>query len=124
MACAGNGAEICGGPNRLDLYSYGSGSVASTTTAAPTTSQTTASAAPTTSSTGAKKWNFLGCYIDSVSARTLTWAQTIPNGPSTLTVEVCQGLCQNAGYSLAGVEYSVECCTLYLTLLLSFALVV
>lgn len=99
MACAGNSAEICGGPNRLDLYSYGGGSVASTTTAAPTTS-----------STAAKKWNFLGCYTDSVSARTLTWAQTIPNGSGTLTVEICQGLCQNAGYTLAGVEYAVECC--------------
>jgi hypothetical protein len=25
MACTGNAAEICGGPNRLDLYSYGFG---------------------------------------------------------------------------------------------------
>src|ERR1700738_3050388 len=101
MACAGNSAEICGGPNRLDLYSFGGGSVASTTTAAPT-SKTTTSAAPTTTSTGPKKWNLLGCYTDSVSARTLTWAQTIPNGPNTLTVEICQGLCHNAGYTFAG----------------------
>lgn len=87
MACSGNSAEICGGPNRLDLYQY-IGSVG-------------------------KMWNSLGCYTDSVSARSLTWAQTIPNGPSTLTVELCQQLCQNAGYSLAGVEYSVECCMFY-----------
>lgn len=90
MACAGNSAETCGGPNRLDLYQYGS------------------STPPTG---GPKKWNLLGCYTDSVSARTLSTAQTIPNGPGTLTVEICQSLCQNAGYSLAGVEYSVECCT-------------
>jgi glucan 1,3-beta-glucosidase len=107
MPCAGNSAEICGGPNRLDLYSY-QGIAASTTTAKPT-SQTTSPAAPTTSS-GLRGWTFLGCYTDSVSARTLIWAQTIPNGPLTLTVEVCQALCQNAGYTLAGVEYSVECC--------------
>jgi len=25
MACKGNAAEMCGGPNRLDLYTYGYG---------------------------------------------------------------------------------------------------
>jgi hypothetical protein len=25
MACKGNAAEICGGPNRLDVYQHGSG---------------------------------------------------------------------------------------------------
>ncbi len=110
MACAGNSAETCGGGNRLDLYSYGSGVVTSTTVAPTSRTTTTTSTGPTTTAGGAKKWNFLGCYTDSVSARTLTWAQTIPNGPGTLTVEICQGLCQNAGYTLSGVEYSVECC--------------
>jgi hypothetical protein len=85
MACAGNPAEICGGNLRLDLYQYGG-------------------------SLSTKKWNFLGCYTDNVSARTLVYRQTLPNGPSGLTVEICQALCLNAGYSYSGVEYSVECC--------------
>jgi hypothetical protein len=80
MACAGNGAEICGGPNRLDMFQYTS-------------------------------WGFLGCFTDVVAARSLGLrvpVSTIP--PASMTVEKCQGACSALGYSLAGVEYSQECC--------------
>jgi len=95
MSCAGNSGETCGGPNRLDLYSYG----ASTTT-------TTSSAAGSTATSG---WSYRGCYTDSVSARTLANALGVTGGPSVMTVELCQSTCHSAGYSLAGVEYSDEC---------------
>ena len=85
MACAGNSADTCGGPDRLDMYQYG-------TVALP------------------PKWNFLGCYTDMVSARTLSVAQGVPGGSGAMTIEACQAACQAAGYNLAGVEYSVECC--------------
>jgi hypothetical protein len=83
MPCAGNSAETCGGSLRIDIYQSG-GSVST------------------------KKWNLLGCYTDNTSARTLSFYQS--NAPSALTIEICQGLCLNEGYSYAGVEYANECC--------------
>lgn len=54
-------------------------------------------------------WSFLGCYTDSVSARTLSHKITVAGGSSKTTVESCEAVCHAAGYSLAGVEYSREC---------------
>ena len=84
MPCAGNSAETCGGNLRIDIYQ----SVESVST---------------------KSWHLLGCYTDNASARTLSYYQS--NAPAGLTVEICQGLCLNEGYSYAGVEYANECCT-------------
>lgn len=87
MACNGNKAEICGGANRLNLYSY----LGCNSTAAG--------------------WNFKGCYSDSISARTLSVGPVVVGAPGTkMTVEECQATCSNKGYVYAGVEYGVECC--------------
>ncbi len=85
MACSGNSAETCGGSNRLDLSSYKTIS-------------------------GTREWRLGGCWVDSGTARTLAYNQVVPGGSSTLTVQVCQGLCHDAGFILAGVEYGGECC--------------
>ena len=42
---------------------------------------------------------------DSVTARTLSVFMPIPGG---VTTESCQAACANAGYSLAGTEYTDE----------------
>jgi glucan 1,3-beta-glucosidase len=97
MTCSGAPAETCGGSNRLDIYSYGS-ATATTTAALPT----------------ATGWNFLGCYTDNIYARTLMNAVQVPGGKSTMTIELCEATCKSAGYALAGVEYSGECCKLYI----------
>ncbi len=55
-------------------------------------------------------WTLLGCYTDSVSARSLPYAAGVPGGPSAMTNELCQSTCAAAGYTLAGTEYSDECC--------------
>lgn len=89
MACDGNAGETCGGPNRLSLYS------------------STGSGGGGTSSSG---WTSLGCYTDSVSARTLTTSETVPGGTNAMTNELCQTACLGAGYSIAGTEYAGECC--------------
>ena len=102
MACAGNAAETCGGPNRLDVYSHGSG------TSSPTSTKTSASASATASASSG--WNFRGCYTDNVSGRTLSHGEAVPGGASAMTVEACQTVCQGLGYVLAGVEYADECC--------------
>ena len=55
-------------------------------------------------------WTLLGCYTDSVSARSLPYGAGVPGGPSAMTNELCQSTCLAAGYKLAGTEYSDECC--------------
>lgn len=55
-------------------------------------------------------WTELGCYTDTVSARSLPYAAGVPGGPTQMTVEACESTCLAAGYSLAGVEYADECC--------------
>jgi hypothetical protein len=102
MACAGNPSEICGGPFRLDLYSYGSVGTA------PTSTQTSTS--PSSISHALSGWTFLGCYTDNVSGRALPHGVTVPGGTNYMTNEVCQASCLRAGYSIAGTEYAGECC--------------
>jgi hypothetical protein len=55
-------------------------------------------------------WTSLGCYTDSVAARSLPYGAGIAGGPTAMTVELCQSACLAAGYKLAGVEYADECC--------------
>lgn len=57
-------------------------------------------------------WNFRGCYTDQISARTLGNALGVPGGQPAMSIEACLTACQSAGYSLAGVEFSGECCKL------------
>ncbi len=99
MKCNGNSAETCGGPNRLDVYSYGSGGSPTTTTTASSPSATGGNPLP--------GWTFLGCYTDNVSGRALPTMETVSGGT---TNEGCQSACLAAGFSIAGTEYAGECC--------------
>jgi len=54
-------------------------------------------------------WYPLGCYIDSVQARTLGNGMQVPGGANYMTNEACTAVCQSSGYTLAGTEYSGEC---------------
>jgi hypothetical protein len=115
MACNGNAAEICGGPNRLSMYSRSSASTSTTTSSvssvsssisgiSSTTSTSTSSTAVATSlPTG---WNYKGCWIDEAYGRILS-AQA-PDS-ATLTVESCVAACVALGYSIAGMEYYTQC---------------
>ena len=55
-------------------------------------------------------WTLLGCYTDSVSARSLPYAAGVSGGPNAMTNELCQATCAASGYTLAGTEYADECC--------------
>jgi hypothetical protein len=46
-------------------------------------------------------------YSDAVGSRTLSVPMAVPGG---VDGESCQTACYNAGYHLAGTEYSVEVC--------------
>lgn len=52
-------------------------------------------------------WSYKGCYTDDVASRSLQSAATTGDG---MTAEVCITFCTGRGYSLAGTEYSKECC--------------
>lgn len=68
----------------------------------------------TTSSSPPKQtaWNFLGCYSDNVNNRTLANQVQVAGGASAMSIEACETACKSAGYTIAGVEYSGECCKL------------
>lgn len=91
MPCAGNAHEPCGAGNRLNLFWNG-----------------TAPPAPPTVIPSVGSWHSLGCYTDNVnnSGRALTFVATT-DGPNT--IESCTTACFNAGYGLAGAEYSTQC---------------
>lgn len=113
MTCSGNSNEYCGGPSRLNLYTLG-GTLPSSATLLPTTSQATlvssSNIAPTTSSTSpfavtkADSFAYQGCCTEGKSARALSAAST---ASGDMTVEKCAAFC--IGYSYMGVEYSTEC---------------
>lgn len=47
--------------------------------------------------------------------RTLTVPKAVLGGASNNSVQSCTDTCFSSGYPLAGVEYSHECCTYYLS---------
>jgi hypothetical protein len=55
-------------------------------------------------------WVFLGCYTDSVSARSLPNGEAVAGGTDAMTNEACQTACLAAGFSISGTEYAGECC--------------
>jgi hypothetical protein len=114
MACNGNAAETCGGPNRLNVYSYTASSASLTASASGTgTGAGTTTTNPTSSTSGPKVtglpsgWAYKGCWVDEQDGRILAVSE--PDDAS-LTVESCVATCVAAGYSVAGMEYYTQCC--------------
>jgi hypothetical protein len=109
MACNGNAAEMCGGSNRMNLFYYNTSAPATTTTTTTATgtksgvSTTTTTAAPTP---GLGNFTYAGCYVDGVNGRIFNNQQ--PDNQA-LTVESCVKTCSGLGYSIAGMEYGVQC---------------
>ena len=102
MVCNGNSSEYCGGANRLDIYRFGSGSLPpSSTTSSPVSSR---SVAPPGLPSG---WSYAGCYSEAPQGRAIAANQKPDN--QQLTIESCIAACSAAGYTVAGMEYSVQC---------------
>lgn len=55
-------------------------------------------------------WTYLGCYTDNVSGRALPNGEAVKGGSAAMTNELCQSACKSASFSMAGTEYSGECC--------------
>jgi hypothetical protein len=106
MACKGDATEMCGGANRLNMYYYGTSvPTGIQTTAASTTAAPVATELPT-------GWQYSGCYVDNIGGRIMGNQQV---DDTTTTIESCVAKCVGKGYSVAGVEYGVQCfCDNYL----------
>ncbi|EKM51417.1 uncharacterized protein PHACADRAFT_263528, partial [Phanerochaete carnosa HHB-10118-sp] len=89
MTCVGNSNETCGGPNRLSVFWSG-----------------VPPPPPPVTVPSVGQWESLGCYNDSGNPRTLGVGVTT-DGPNT--IESCTNACFNAGYPLAGAEFSTQC---------------
>ena len=107
MTCSGAPKETCGGPDRLNVYSY-AGSI--TSAPPPPTgggggpTPTTTIPIPTSIPTG---WKYQGCYHDNIGyGRVMANGQ--PDNPN-MSVESCIAVCINKGYTVAGMEYSSQC---------------
>jgi len=85
MPCAGNSSELCGGSARLNVYNNTAISLVTPTF---------------------ETWKSIGCYSDSINARTLVNPTTVSG---SMTVEKCLAACQAANFSFAGLEYSEQC---------------
>lgn len=97
----------------IALFRLASGSGGVTPPPSSTTSarSTTFSTITTSSPAQVTGWNFLGCYSDNTTGRTLGNQVQVSGGASGMSIEACETACKAAGYTIAGVEYSGECCT-------------
>ncbi|KAF2655990.1 WSC-domain-containing protein, partial [Lophiostoma macrostomum CBS 122681] len=88
MPCAGNGSEACGDSNRLTVYANGF---------YPKTNP------------GVNNFVSIGCWVDDVQNRTLPYEVQVPGGCNNMSVNACTDVCNQFGFTLAGVEYGGEC---------------
>ena len=108
MVCSGNSSEICGGPNRLNVYDY----QMQVPIAVPTTTTTSAAGSTTpsqptgTSPPGAISgiWTWYGCQTEATGIRALSSSTFAED---TMTLEACAAFCN--GYVYFGAEYAREC---------------
>ncbi|KAL8962981.1 MAG: hypothetical protein Q9193_000701 [Seirophora villosa] len=84
--CTGDRNEICGGDNRLNLYTLGSGTTVTPPVSTP------------------KSYVFDGCFTEATNSRALTGSVYYDN---EMTIEKCSAVCK--GYALFGVEFGREC---------------
>ncbi|GAA5866778.1 hypothetical protein JCM8547_003561 [Rhodosporidiobolus lusitaniae] len=108
--CNDDDTAQCGGESALDIYETTLSDSAFTSPSFDSATATSTSDAPAATSTVLPKadnadWSYVGCYNDSVSARTLV------NGLSSQdwTATNCLNLASTAGYKYAGVIYGGEC---------------
>ena len=110
MACTGDAAEACGGPNRLNLF-FSGGSPPPQPIVVPSVGL----------------WESLGCYTcvffflrlemlleilckkirDDVNNRTLSTGIGVDGD---MTVPACVAACQADNFPLAGLEFATQCC--------------
>ncbi|KAI0808290.1 hypothetical protein C8Q74DRAFT_1189458 [Fomes fomentarius] len=107
MACSGNSSEFCGGPNRLNVYNFtgtlpgppkapggGNGNGGTPVLVSPVTSGLPGN------------WAYGACYVDNAFGRIMT---TQLDDNQQTTVESCIASCAAKRFTLAGLEFGVQC---------------
>lgn len=129
MPCQGNATEFCGGPNRLNVYNFtGVLTVPPTPPAGGGGGAAPAGPPPPPVTAGLPTdWKYFGCYVyvdsnlmkfsathikcsDDAFGRVL--ADELPDN-ANLTVEDCVNSCNAANFTVAGMEFAVQCCMLF-----------
>ncbi|KAL5480284.1 hypothetical protein ACEPAI_1554 [Sanghuangporus weigelae] len=108
MVCQGNSSTFCGGADRLNLYNF-TGTITGPPTVNPPAGGGGGAPNPDVHPvlTGLPApWNYSGCYVDNAHGRILGTQQ--PDN-SALTVESCVDFCQSQNFTLAGMEFGVQC---------------
>jgi hypothetical protein len=108
FVCPGNQFEYCGAGNRLELYLL-NGTAVPTTTApggGGTITSTPVSVTPPAQTGFPTGWTYQGCWVDGLNGRILNHQQ--PDSQA-LTQQSCVAACAAAGYTIAGMEWSVQC---------------
>ncbi|KJK78891.1 hypothetical protein H634G_05705 [Metarhizium anisopliae BRIP 53293] len=104
-ACSGSSCELCGGGQRLSVYTLGGGGVDPGTSSSVSDVLATSTGAP--AATGLPTgWSAYGCWVDGVNGRILN--KQLPDDPN-LTLESCAKACSDQGFTIAGAEYSRQC---------------
>lgn len=86
----------------MNVFQYGDGTTQSTTS-----TPVSSTPPPTPTTTGLPTgWSYQGCYEDGKNGRVM--ANQRPDS-NTNTVETCVNTCLSQGYSVAGMEYGVQC---------------
>ncbi|KAL2168473.1 hypothetical protein VTG60DRAFT_7209 [Thermothelomyces hinnuleus] len=102
MTCSGNPNQYCGAGNRLSVYARSGTPPPSSTTGAGSTSSSSVPAA-----TGFPEgWSYQGCWIDGKQGRILP--HQLPDS-QTNSRAACANACAEAGYTVSGTEYAVQC---------------
>ncbi|KLO11660.1 galactose oxidase [Schizopora paradoxa] len=114
MACQGNSTELCGGPNALNVFNF-TGTITGPPTLQPPAGggggggiDNTGNPVFVIDTPGVlpSPWAYSGCYVDNANGRILGNEQPDNNN---LTVESCVDFCNSQNFTLAGMEFSVQC---------------
>ncbi|KZW03188.1 copper radical oxidase [Exidia glandulosa HHB12029] len=95
MACGGNSTELCGGPNRLNVFF---------SNVPPPPRPPPPAELPSHG-----LWESIGCFSEGNGGRTLPVVPNVPGGGDNMTVENCLDSCLAIGFGLAGTEFGAEC---------------
>jgi len=129
MVCNGNPNELCGGPNRLNVYNY-TGSALPDTISPPDDGNggddgggppPNPGATPQPGANLTEPWTYGGCWVyvplthillafaHGLYFRDNAHGRITPvgkGGRADQTIEGCIALCSQDGYNLAGIEYA------------------
>ena len=106
MLCQADNLHYCGGPDRLNLYKYNGVVPTPTNPPAGGGGGGNGNAVGPVTSGLPGTWHYVGCYVDGVNGRILSY--TSPNS-NTNSAQECISKCTAAGFTLSALQFTNEC---------------